>query len=50
MNKYSNDALISNIVESYKLTDNQQELVFLLKIMLFEAEQKRTTELLRSGR
>lgn len=50
LNKYSNDTMISQFVEAYKLSSHQEELLFLLKILIFQAEQKRTTELLRSGR
>ena len=43
MNKYSNDTLIGHFVEAYKLSSNHEEIVFLLKILLFQQEQKRST-------
>lgn len=50
MNKYSNDSLISQLVEAYKTASQQDELLFLLKILIFQGDQKRVTEVLRSGR
>lgn len=50
VNKYSNEEFICNLIEAYKSTATNEEIVFLLKIMLFQHEQKRTTEILRNGR
>lgn len=50
VNKYSNETLLGHLVEAYKLATNHEELIFLLKILLFEQEQKKSTEILRSGR
>lgn len=43
MNKYSNDSLISQLVEAYKTANQQDELLFLLKILIFQGDQKRVT-------
>lgn len=36
INKYSNEDLIVNLVEAYKMSSVGEELVFLLKILLFQ--------------
>lgn len=38
------------MVEAYKLSNYHEEITFLLLILNFQAEQRRTTEILRSGR
>ena len=50
INKYSDDGWIVGLVEAYKSTHANEELAFLLKLLMFQHEQKRTTEVLRTGR
>jgi hypothetical protein len=50
VNKFSNEEWLVNLIEAYKQTSVNEELLFLLKILLFQHEQKRTTEILRAGR
>jgi predicted AlkP superfamily pyrophosphatase or phosphodiesterase len=50
INKYSNETWIGNIIEAYKQSNSNEEIIFLLKILQFQQDQKKTTEVLRSGR
>ncbi len=50
VNRYSNDKWIVQLVEAYKSCLANEELIFLLRILLFQHEQKRSTEIIRSGR
>ncbi len=43
INKFSSDTFLTNLVESYKSTNSIEEILILLKILLFENEQKHTT-------
>ncbi len=50
LNKFSNEDWITSIIEAYKLATTNEEDIFLLRILQFQNDQKKTTEILRSGR